>query len=443
MRKFLPTYFLLLLFLGGLLYYLWSGKGEKIEPTQIFKLDKEKIKELLITYKEETIQVKKDGEWKIIKPKKVPADQEKINNLIEKLANLNALRVLEGEEISKYGLDKPPLKVAIKGEGKTHTLWVGNQSPVSYQFYARKEGGEKIYVISGYIVDDFQVKLEDLREKKIVKFEKEEVKRVALVYPDQKIVMEKEEGEWKITSPLQTAGDKYEIEGLLTTLKDLRVDKFIQDEVKDFSPYGLDKPTLRVELWIGEDLSYKAINLGKEEDNLVFLSRQGLDSVFAIKKDRAEDLKKTLFQLRNKVMLTFDVDKIQRIIIRYPDKEISLKKEEDKWKMEKPKEGGVDEEKVQDLLWTVKDLEASSFIVEKAENLTPYGLDNPQLTLILKSEKEEKKLYLGKLFKEKGEERVYAKVGDRPQVFTVEKYILEDLRLTPEDFLKKKEDSEE
>ena len=439
MKRFLSSYLILVLFAGFLTYYLWSGKKEKPPETRIFNMDKEKVNKLTIKGEEDIVLEKKNDEWKMLSPRKWEVDQELVNRMVGEISRLEAERVIKEEkpELKNYGLAKPRLRITFQGEGKIQELLVGEKTPVGYQYYAKRRDLPSVYVVSGYRLDDFFKKPEDLRERRLLRFEKNEVRKVTLVYPDKKITLEKKEEEWEITSPLKTKGDKWEIEGLLDDLKNLRIEKFVEERAEDLKKYSLDKPLFRVEIWLGKDMAYKGLDFGKEEENLVYVARSGLGQVFAVNKDKMKRLKKTLFELRDKVVFSFSLDEVKEIDLSYQDKKLVLVKEKDKWRMTHPKSGEVEKDKVEDLLWTVKDLEATSFEKEKAKDLSPYGLDKPEVKLVLKLKEGKKILYLGKTVKKGGEERVYGKVEGDPRVFTVREYIKEDLMKEPEDFFKK------
>ena len=440
MKKFIPTYIIIVLFAGILIYYQITGKHERPEETTIFKLEKKDFRELSFNSDDNRWKLIKDGEWEIVEPKKWEADQEKVENIVDQLSSLEAERVVEKEpkEIKKYGLDKPSAKISFQAGDKHYELLIGKRSPVSYQFYVKRADSPVVYIVSGYTIDDFKTKPEELRERKIIKVEKEKVKKLALISPERKIVLEKKNDKWEMTSPIKTKGDKWEIENLIDTIKDLKAKKFIEDEAKDLTPYGLDKPSLKVEMWLGEDLAYKSLSFGKNKDDIIYVMRSGKNVVYGVDKKLEEKINKDIFTLRDKNMLPFEIDKVKEIVLIYENKEFNLYKEKDTWKMKKPEEKEIEKDKIEDILWIVKDLEARSFVEEKGEKLDKYGLTKPHLSLILTTEKEKKKLHLGKEFKEKEEERVYAKVSDKPQVFSVDKYILEDLKDKMEELLKKR-----
>ncbi len=423
MKKFISTYIIIFIFAGVLSYYFWSEKHQSPPETTIFKFEKGDFQEISLINKWKIVKNKK---WKIIEPKKWDADQGKVESIVEKLSSLSAERVVEkeGKDLKKYGLDKPETKLSFSVKGKTYQLLIGKKSPVSYQFYVKKNNSPVIYVLSGYTVDSLNVKSEDLRERRIVKVEKGKVRKLILV-SKKKISMEKKGDKWEIISPVKTEGDRWEIEDVIDEIGNLKAKKFIEDKAKDLSIYGLDKPSLKVELYLGKTLSYKSISFGKTKGDIVYAKRSGKDTIYGVNKNVLRKINKNLFTLRNKNMLAFSIDEVKGIEIKYKDKEIKMNKKKDIWKMEKPEKKKVKKEKVEDLLWVIKDLSADSFIEEKEENLEKYGLLKPVLSLKLTLKNREKTLYLGKVSKR---EKVYAKVSDKPQVFTIGKSIMDDIK---------------
>ncbi|NOZ64583.1 MAG: DUF4340 domain-containing protein [Caldiserica bacterium] len=439
MKKFIPTYIILALFVGILVYYQVSGKQERPGETTIFQLGKDTFRELSLNSKEKKWKLVKDGEWEIVQPNKWEADQGKVESILEKLSNLVAERVVEKspQDIEKYGLNKPSAEISFQAGGKLYKLLVGKRSPISYQFYVKRADSPVVYVLSGYTLDKVTLSPQELRERRIIKLEKEKVRKIALTSPAGKIVLEKKDGRWQITSPVETAGDEWEIEDMIDAIKSLRVKKFVEDEAKDISSYGLDKPALKVELWLGKSLVYKSVSFGKTEDDTVYAMKSGRDAIYAVDRKLQAKINKSLFALRDKNMLSFNLDEVKGITITDEGRNFSLYKEKDTWEMKKPEEKKIEKEKVENVLLVVKDLEARSFLEEQGKNLDKYGLSKPSISLTITLQKGEKTLLLGKVFKDKQGEKVYAKVSDKPQVFSVNKYVVDNLKEKIEELNKK------
>lgn len=439
MKKFIPTYIILALFLGILLYYQVSGKQERPGETTIFKLDKNTFRELSLNSKGKKWKLVKDGEWEIVQPEKWEADQGKVESILEKLSDLVAERVVEKnpQDIEKYGLNKPSAEISFQAGGKLYQLLVGKRSPISYQFYVKRSDSPVVYVLSGNTLNKFTVNPEELREKRIIKVEKEEIRKIALVSPGRKIVLEKKGNEWQITFPVKTGGDRWEIEDMIDAIKNLKAKKFVEDKTKNLSSYGLDKPSLKVELWLGKDLSYKSVSFGKTEDDIIYAVKSGRDEIYGVDRKLQGRINKSLFTLRDKDMLSFNMDEVKGMMITYKGRAFSLYRGKETWEMKKPEERKIKKEKAEDILWVVKDLEARSFLEEEGKNLDKYGLLKPALALTITLQKGEKTLLLGKVFKDKQGEKVYAKVSDKPQVFSVNKYVADNLKEKIEELNKK------
>ena len=84
---------------------------------------------------------KRDESWKIAAPVMAPAKQESVTNLLSILGAKSDQKLI-ATDISRFGLDRPVLKLVIDSE----EFDFGMLNPVTGQQYVRK--GEDIYLVS-------------------------------------------------------------------------------------------------------------------------------------------------------------------------------------------------------------------------------------------------------------------------------------------------------
>ena len=140
---------------------------------------------------------------------------------------------------------------------------------------------------------------------------------------------------------------------------------------------------------------------------------------------------RSLHDLRNKKLLKFKSEEVNKILIKTSDKLFELKKKGSEWRLEKS-------EKIKtkhighDLIWTLKGLEFNSIVTPPLpENLT--GLDVPLFAISLwKNELEEvAALKVGKLFDQ--EQEYIVQTGN--QQYRVKNKFLEAIPIELEKFM--------
>jgi hypothetical protein len=108
------------------------------------------------TSDKETELAKSGPTWSLVKPNQEPnVDQAKIGAVVGQLAPLNALRSVAkpGEDVGPYGLRTPQLTVVLSSGGKTQTLLVGDKNVNGNQYFAVRQEGSDVGLISASLVN--------------------------------------------------------------------------------------------------------------------------------------------------------------------------------------------------------------------------------------------------------------------------------------------------
>jgi hypothetical protein len=86
-----------------------------------------------------------------------------------------------------------------------------------------------------------------------------------------------------------------------------------------------------------------------------------------------EGAKETLFD--------FEVDEVQSVTLAYPDRTITVRRQDGKWKLTAPIEAAADDTVVDNLLNAVANCEVKKSLDDPPEDLSPFGLDTPKVTV--------------------------------------------------------------
>ncbi|MCS7253216.1 MAG: DUF4340 domain-containing protein [Armatimonadota bacterium] len=405
-----------------------------VDPNKIEKVELHNLKER----KRIVLQRVGKESWRIVSPINTPANNDTVKFMLDRLKRVKIELALKEDALGKkeFGFREPQGAIAIEmRSGKRYKLVLAKKTPDALYAYAYREDKRKPVVVDSMLLDDALKGLDDLREKRVTRFDKDKANKLVLRHPDQTVVCERSGEEWQITKPLRTNADASPIGTALDKLSTLEASKFVDDNPtkESLRKYGLEKPSFIAEVWVKGRERPIWLHVGKKssEDSTKLYARSSAGrSVFLIDESSLNDIRKRFNDLRSKRLLSFDTGEIDRVKLIHSGKEIELERrkrdDRDEWEMLKPKKMRADTTTVTNLLWDVHDLEAQSFI-DQPKGLDEYGLDKPQASVELRDRKRNKtmRLLIGKHADGK---TVYAKAADQGVVCKVPSDILDKVR---------------
>src|SRR5262245_54049137 len=265
--------------LGGFLYYdskrppSDDNKKEKVFPdVQSDKIDQITVK----SEKDGTTTAAKQGDrWQQTQPMAVPADEAEISGITSNLASLEVQRVVEEQpkEVKQFGLDPPRMEVSFRQGGKDHKLLLGGKTPTGGDLYARTSDKPRVFIVASYLDTTFNKSPFELRDKTILKFDRDKVDRLEIEASDRTLKVAKQGADWRITAPVDARADFSVVEGILgrlnsTPMKAITVESADPNALKE---YGLDKPVATAH--VGAGSSQAALAIGKAAGDGVFYAR--------------------------------------------------------------------------------------------------------------------------------------------------------------------------
>jgi hypothetical protein len=269
-----------------------------------------------------------------------------------------------------------------------------------------------------YLVE-FQRAAHEGEKQTLFSFDTADVKSVTLEYPDRKITVERADGDWKITAPIQDKADKVTVDNLVRAIAECEVKKTLDDVGDDLAPYGLDKPKVTVQVALAKG-ELPAIRVGKTSPVgfSTYLQRSDEKKIYLTNSAFQSGMEKQVKDLRDKKIVAFDTGAVTRIALDRGADSTVLTKNGDAWRIEKPADYAADASTVAALLSSLESLRAKDFPSEGSDDLKPFGLDQPRLAVSLTAGADGPvtRILFGKDAEDKS---VYVKVGDRPTIYTV------------------------
>ena len=382
--------------LGGYIYFVDSKRPEPgvdggAATEKVYALEVDKIDELKLTYNGETSLLRKSASgWAMVEPVPTEADPAEAISLAQALTNLERVRVLDENpgDLTPFGLAQPPIIVEFKGAGVSGSLKLGRKTPTQGEMYAQKNGEKAVFLVSSVQETSFNRTPFDLRDKKILKFEREKADAVTLVRAGNTMTLARTGSEWKVTAPVASRSDYSAIEGLLTRLSTSNMSKLIESDAKDLAKYGLDKPVMTITVGAGSAKTVLAV--GKTENDQTYARDASRPLVFTVDSTLQGDLtkafddyrKRELFELRS-----FYVTRLRAVLDApggpktYELEKVKGEKPTDSESWKVTRVGGASHtanaEAMADLLTKLVALRAESFVDAK----TKTGLDKPALVV--------------------------------------------------------------
>ena len=243
-----------------------SQKTVEFLDKTLIAFEEKEILALSLRSENETIHLVRgiNNNWDIQSPIKTTADLSTLNSL---LFDLKEAKITEFIKISlnipkKFGLDTPQKSFSLKmKDGKTWTLRFGNQTSNGKQVFASRTGESTIFSISKEVVNKLFRSLHDLRNKKLLQFESDEVTKILIKASDKLFELKKKGSEWHLEKP-EKIKTKHIGHDLIWTLKGLEFNSIVTPPLPE-NLAGLDAPLFTISLWKNELEEVAALKVGK------------------------------------------------------------------------------------------------------------------------------------------------------------------------------------
>ncbi len=133
-------------------------------------------------------------------------------------------------------------------------------------------------------------------------------------------------------------------------------DRVVEDKASNVSAYGLDAPSLEVDI-AGKGGKISKLKFGDDTptNSGSYAMLEGDPRVFTVATYVKSGLDKSLNDLRDKRLLSFDQDKLSRVELMAKKQDIEFGRDKDQWQIVKPKPLRADGLQVDEMLRKLKD----------------------------------------------------------------------------------------
>lgn len=418
--KLRPTVVLMLLFFGGLGFLWWAGGhvptesrrrelAQRLLPT-LLQVPPDGIRRIEIASPARpaadgqaaaaasriVAERRGGGRWQLLEPVDAEADP----SLVETLArNLQELRKspdsgpIEGDS-TPYGLDNPRAVIAVFGPDlKAPLAVVDVGSTIRERLFVRphNESGSGIEVVDARLFSALSLPPVGWRDRTLLRFASFRVGGLAVEAdsPGGSVEVRRAERHWQLVKPFHTPADDDKVEGLVAELGALRVadgpEGFVADAVKDFTPYGLDKPSISFRvLPFGKDAERLQLDVGSAapgKPDQAYARRSDQSNVVLVDLKRLRESYGGPNNLRSQNVAQITPARVSRLQIDALGRTFDLSRAPDGWRFNGPTGEVADATDVQTLLARLASLKTSDFLDPNA--VTDARLDPPTLRIRL------------------------------------------------------------
>jgi len=399
--------------LGGYVYFYEIKGGEKREKAkeaekQVWKFEGSDIQQIdLISQGQHISAVRKAGrDWILTSPRTLEADTDELNRLANSASNIQRESVVESNatNLAKYGLSPPKSSLEVKTKGgKQYLIDFGNSNPTGSNAYATIPGKKEVFLVSSSVVTAFDKKTDELRNQTILGFEQPEAQSLVLKSSKGELQLEKDSDDrWWLVGKEKVAADSPGVRGILNALSTGKVKEFFNEPAGEYRDLGFTNPVVDVRLTYGKNKGIKHLVIGLEKGKLqkkspppapakeaaeqaatqLYLAKdESRQDLFFVEKDLVDKLLKSRNDLRDKALASIQRWDVDSIALTNSKGNFAFIKSGGEWfladKKKKAKWESVN------AVLDVMEKPVKEWI-DQPGPLSGYGLDKPQIRVILK-----------------------------------------------------------
>jgi hypothetical protein len=241
--------------------------------------------------------------------------------------------------------------------------------------------------------------------------------------------VQKVDGRWQIVEPIKTAADDGELSSIAGSLATLDLQQEVEPNATDLARYGLMPPRVDVSFRVKGEKAPRRIHFGDKApaSGELYAVVPGQTRVFLVQSFLDSTFNKDTFALRDKTILAFERDKIDRLELTRGSTTMQFAKSGDNWSIVKPFAGRADFATVEGAIERLGAARMQGIAEPAPADLKRFGLDQPTHVVTVGSgsgsASANATLTLG------GTENavLFAKDASRPMVFTVAPTLRDDV----------------
>ncbi|MDO8433328.1 MAG: DUF4340 domain-containing protein [Candidatus Binatus sp.] len=265
--------------------------------------------------------------------------------------------------------------------------------------------------------------------RKLINLKPEQMAEIELKSADRDILIRREKGKpWVLVKPIGSDADQFQCNNLAHAISETELVRTVEEKPTNLEPFALAKPTTVVTVKTFDGKALPSIEIGKNAPVgfNAYVKMSNSPAVLLTSSVFPTGMNKTVNDLRNKDLVTFKMDDVQKLILTRDNGEtIEVDRDGAGWKVVKPAAYAADEAVVRQVLNTLVSARVADFIADAPASVAQYGLEKPHLTAtaMLKNGGQQSVLF-GFKQTEQGKGGIYVRRGERASVYAVPAYVM-------------------
>jgi hypothetical protein len=241
-------------------------------------------------------------------------------------------------------------------------------------------------------------------------------------------------GDWQITEPKAYRADQSAVTGMTSTLSSLNSERMVEDKASDLKAFGLDQPSLEVDLTEKNNKSQRLL-LGDDTPTSagVYAMLAGDPRVFTVASYTKTSIDKSVNDLRDKRLLPVNADRVSRVELVKKSADIEFGRNKDDWQILKPSPMRADGVQVGDLVRDLTNAKMDLSGSDTKDATVKFNGGTPVATARLTDESGTQQLQV-----RKNKDDYYAKSSAVEGAYKVDSSLAKDLDKNLDDFRNKK-----
>jgi hypothetical protein len=262
----------------------------------LIEFEEKDATEIKIQSEKETVQairLEKD-QWFIKSPKEAPADMATIRSLLFDLkeAKLTEFIKLSSDAPEAFGLNKPKRSFSMKmGDEKFIDIQFGNTNLNGDQVFAKRTGESAVFSVSKETTQKLFRSFHELRNKKLFKFEAEDINKIVIETQQTLFEMQKSGSKWSLLKPEKMEIKEFLGNDLLWAMKGMEFESFVETGIAPESA-GLVPPSYKIGLWKTNSDKFAELQVGNLGSNgqQYYAQIEGKNGYYQVKKKYLDSL---------------------------------------------------------------------------------------------------------------------------------------------------------
>lgn len=371
--------------LGAFVYfYEIAGKESRDQAKEregsILQLDRDAVTEVSIRFPDrEVVRIEKVGDgWVLRSPLDTAADTATVDGVLLSLTGAQRDRIFteEGLDLEAFGLAEPAVRVEVKAGAETKELLVGARDFSGTKVYAKLAEDPSVILTSTSLLTSIDKPVLDWRSKQALTFDRAKVEEVEIQSAGNTIRLQRKDGAWRISAPVEDLADESSVNSLLSTVEFARARDFVAEEPGNLAEYGLDAPVASLRIRESGSDEWRQLDLGKLRGEDYLARDLQRKPVFTLGPDVYADLSRDLWAYRQKDLVTVRQDEIRTLTYRRGEESFRVAQSDFKWTIEEPERLAGREALSYKFWYPIDDLEFTAILQD-------VTLPEPEVELVI------------------------------------------------------------